>query len=108
MADRPDVRELLTAARTTLIDTVLPAAPEAVRYEIRMIASAMAMAEREIRLSPPTDPLSSTDASLDARIRDGEFDTPGPGREALERSLREWVTARLAIANPKALVADDQ
>jgi Domain of unknown function (DUF6285) len=105
MADRPDARELLAVARTTLIDTVLPAVPEAVRYEVRMIASAMAMAEREIRFSPPVDPLSSNDASLDVRIRGGEFDAPGAGRDALERSLREWVTARLEIANPKALAA---
>ncbi len=103
MADRPDARELLAVARTTLIDNVLPAVPEAVRYEVQMIASAMAMAEREIRLSPPADPLSSNDAALDARIRGGEFDAPGPARDSLERSLREWVSARLAIANPKAL-----
>jgi hypothetical protein len=103
MADRPDARELLGVARAVLIDTVLPAVPQAMHYQVRMIASAMAMAERELSVGLPQDPQSSKGATLDARIRGGEFDAPGAKRDALERKLQEWVAARLAISNPKML-----
>jgi hypothetical protein len=108
MADRPDARELLSVARTALIDAVLPTVPEAARYEVRMIASAMAMAERELGAGVPQDPQSSNGAALDIRIRAGEFDAPGPKRDAVERRLREWVAARLAINNPKMLAGTSE
>jgi hypothetical protein len=103
MADRPDARELLAVARAALIDAVLPAVPQAMHYDLQMIVSAMAMAERELVAGVPEDPQSSNGATLDLRIRDGEFDAPGPERDAVERRLREWIAARLAISNPKML-----
>jgi hypothetical protein len=108
MADRPAARELLAVARAALIDSVLPAVPEAARYNVRMIASAMAMAERELGAGLPEDPQSPNGVMLDLRIRGGEFDPPGPERDGVERRLREWVVARLAISNPKTLTGPSE
>lgn len=107
MADRPDALALLSVARATLIDDVLPTVPEAARYQVRMIANAMAMAERELAAGVPQDPKLRDGAALDPLIRAGEFDAPGPERDARARELREWVTARLAINNPKMLARTD-
>lgn len=103
MADLPDARELLAVARAALIDAVLPTVPEAMHYDVRMIASAMEIAERELVAGVREDPHSSNRDELDVRIRAGEFDAPGPERDAIERELRDWVAARLAISNPKML-----
>ncbi|MYN13599.1 acyl-CoA dehydrogenase [Pusillimonas sp. TS35] len=48
MSLRPDAGALLAVARRTLLDTILPALPEEQRYDVLMIANAMAIAGREL------------------------------------------------------------
>ena len=48
MRDRPDGTELLRQARATLLEDLLPGLPEDRRYEALMVASAMAIAAREL------------------------------------------------------------
>ena len=116
--NRPDAPELLAAARETLMNDVFPAVPEHLRYEVRMIASAMGIAAREAAAQSQTEvdlfsevlpesiAVSST-SSDDARrtiakaIRAGVFDTPGAQQEKLQVALAETVYNALMISNPK-------
>jgi hypothetical protein len=113
MPDRPVADELLTAARTTLVATVLPAVPEDLRYAVRMIANAIAIAQREAALPAPDGVLAAAlagalpvppgvraDVALAQAIRAGAFDADAA---PLLRALRTWTVARLAVSNPKAL-----
>jgi len=117
--NRPDAPELLAAARETLMNDVFPSVPEHLRYEVRMIASAMGIAARETAVQSQTEvelfskvlpesiAVSST-SSFDARraiaraIRAGVFDTPGAQQEKLQVALTETVYNALKISNPKA------
>jgi hypothetical protein len=113
MPDRPVADELLTAARATLVADVLPAVPADLRYAVRMIVNAIAIAQREAAQPSPdgvldaalADVLPATagerpDVALAHAIRGGAFDAdPAP----LLRALRAWTAARLAVSNPKAL-----
>ncbi|PFG52079.1 hypothetical protein ATG98_1064 [Marinobacter sp. LV10R520-4] len=117
--NRPDASELLAAARETLMNDVFPSVPEHLRYEVRMIASAMGIAAREAaaqsqtevelfsKVLPESIAVSST-SSFDARraiaraIRAGVFDTPGAQQEKLQVALTETVYNALKISNPKA------
>lgn len=117
--NRPDAPELLSAARETLMNDVFPSVPEHLRYEVRMIASAMGIAAREAAAQSQTEvdlfsevlPESisvSNTSSDDARrtiakaIRAGVFDTPGAQQEKLQVALSETVYNSLMISNPKA------
>jgi hypothetical protein len=117
--NRPDAPELLATARETLMNDVFPSVPEHLRYEVRMIASAMGIAAREAaaqsqtevelfsKVLPESIAVSST-SSFDARraitraIRAGVFDTPGAQQEKLQVALTETVYNALKISNPKA------
>src|SRR5574337_1195798 len=46
--NQPDARDLLATARELLLKQLLPALPASLHYEARMIASAMAIAAREM------------------------------------------------------------
>lgn len=116
---RPDGAALLEIARRSLLDAVLPAVPEDGRYDVLMIASAMAMAGREIaerdrreadtaaRLSAGAAPSDDAVAALCRDIRAGGTG-PFPDETALRGFLREWVAHRLALANPKFLAAEEK
>lgn len=100
MGDQPDGAELLKAARALLLETLLPALPEERRYEALMIASAMAIAAREMAPASPDDALAANEvAALAAALRRGEKDAKS---EVYER-LRADVVKRLAVSNPKLL-----
>ncbi len=92
--EKPDARDLLETARAALLDHLLPALPEALRLEARMVASAMAIAARA-----SGTPDQAPDVALAAGIRAGAFD----GDPGLVRRLRGVARARLAISNPRAL-----
>jgi Domain of unknown function (DUF6285) len=124
MLDRPTGAELLTEARRTLLELLLPLLPADRRYEGLMVANAMAIAARELvgadNLRKAVDALASLvgaapiddaparqlrrlEGQLARDIRAGVYDAPGSRRDAARRYLREVTIARLRLSNPKAL-----
>jgi len=116
--DRPDGAALLAEARRALLEELLPLLPADRRYQALMVASAMAIAGREV--AQPEDELrrvaeelaalggAGGDAADEERrlaqdIRSGLYDAPGARRIALCRYLRAATLARVRISNPKAL-----
>lgn len=121
MLDQPDGRDLLAIARQTLLQSIVPALPGALRYDALMIANAMAIAAREIELAARAEireraalapllgavaqdlDLSALRSALCELIREGVFDAVRS--DELRAALRDSVEARLAISNPKLLAA---
>ncbi|PUA20223.1 DUF6285 domain-containing protein [Glaciimonas sp. PCH181] len=128
MHKQVDGKELLKTAREALLQHLLPALPETLRYEARMIANAMLIASRELTLAAQTEQLelatlrqllgdtSAVDntglvseeiiklrRSLSIAIRDGEFDAAGAQQKALFAALTEITRRQLAISNPRAI-----
>jgi hypothetical protein len=126
MNNCPDAAELLAIARETLLARLLPALPEASRYDALMIANAMAIAARELAagdvaaqselarlnalyaesgkdVSGNTLHIALKDYNrrLTADIRGGRFDDRE--RTALLDHLEKTAVDKLAVANPKAL-----
>jgi hypothetical protein len=130
MPDRPDARDLLGIARELLLRKLLPALPEQLHYDARMVANAIAIATREIELAAntgraeweqtmdilnqPVLPMAPQPAlaeevnrvrrKLTNAIRDGLFDAPGERQQVLLETLTQIVRGKLAISNPKALL----
>ncbi|PCM43229.1 DUF6285 domain-containing protein [Marinobacter sp. ANT_B65] len=121
--NRPDARELLEAARETLMNDVFPSVPENLRYEVRMIASAMGIAAREAKMGAGVsqdevaaykevlpEAVAIDSASLESArkamkdaIRAGSFDAPGQKQEQLQAVLQKAVLNALTISNPKVV-----
>ncbi|MGK8436804.1 DUF6285 domain-containing protein [Ectopseudomonas hydrolytica] len=119
-----NAKELLSTARGLLLAEVLPALPPHLHYECRMIASALAMAAREITdgdravclevealaqiLQTQGEETTSRDAAV-ARvselIRQGVFDRQA-SRQLLLEGLLKITQARLTISNPRVLTDD--
>jgi hypothetical protein len=118
----PNAIELLGTARELLLKHLLPALPENLHYECRMVASTLAMAAREIERGSQAVQIEAgaladvlglhglagftaedARALLGQFIRQGMFDPPGGGRDALLQGLAEITRARLSISNPKVL-----
>lgn len=116
------VSDLLASARELLLSQLLPALPPPLHYEARMIANALAIAGREIDLSPACRdaesralnavlalqgqaplPLEQAQAVLSERIRQGAFDADGDARRCLLDALRRSNREQLSINNPKVL-----
>jgi len=94
--DRPDGAELLTVARATLLEDLLPELPPARRYDALMIANAMAMAQRELEARPTVDErgaLKHLASELRAGKRDGDQETYG--------GLLESCMARVRVSQPR-------
>lgn len=123
MRDRPTAAELLAAARTTLLESVVPALPEAARYEARMVAAAIAIALREesagssasqaeraglaALYGEPADTSETLEAALHrlnrrlaVDIRSGAVERDPDTRRRAIRILREATAAKLAECNP--------
>jgi hypothetical protein len=99
--DKPGGAELLDLAREALMRDLLPHLPEERRRDALMVASAIAIARRELERAPP-----AIDAvALAAEIRAGAYDAPSPQREATRVALWALVKDALRIANPKLLAA---
>lgn len=131
MHDQPDIDDLLAAAHESLLGTVLPATPEALRHEVLMIGNALAIARRalasgeaplrsELRAlaaiyaeqAPPGltggelgRALEHYTARLAADIRRGAFDPPHPQRAAVQAALKSNLVRRLREARPKFLAS---
>lgn len=101
MQERPEGPELLAAARGTLLARLLPALPEGLRYEARMVANAIAIAAR--RADAPELALAPDLAALSAAIRRGDFAPGSPRRAECAAFLRAFAGARARVSNPKAL-----
>lgn len=118
----PDANELLLTSRELLVGPLLAALPSHLHYECRMIASAMAIAVREIeqgecctqvedrelaRLLAAHDlaGLTTRDgrALLAQFIRQGLYDSQGSEQQALLAALTDITRARLAVSNPKVI-----
>jgi len=94
--EQPAGTVLLNEARRLLQEELLPLLPEERRLEGRMIASAIAIAERELGLYRPSAP---DERELAAAIRAGRHD----GDPKLRDLLAARILARLAVSNPRAL-----
>lgn len=92
MTDRPDAKELIEIARAALANELLPLLPPDQRITGLMVASALAIAARELASPPPAPP-----AVKIADIRGGNHDTDKPLYEALLAEAR----ARALVSNPK-------
>ncbi len=119
MRDQPQGAELLREARRTLLEELSGELPESRRYDVLLIASAMAIAAREMEageggeaerkglqelLGPaPEDELSALNDRLAADIRAGKFDGDARAHALLSRDA----TARLKISNPRLLSGED-
>lgn len=121
----PDATNLLGIAREVLLETLLPALPPTLRYEARMIASAIAIAARETQDAAAVTAAAREQAAiidllalagvealpemapglLCRAIRQGRYDAPGPLRDALLADLGGITRDKLRISNPRALAA---
>lgn len=105
--DRPSALDLIAESRRTLAEAVIPALQGEARLAALMAASALGMAERELRatsldaaLAGPSAVTGAPDeAALAALIRSGKADGSG----ALHAALVGAGRARLAVAKPQLL-----
>lgn len=120
MQDAPATPELLRIARQCLLERVLPGVPAQLAREVRMVAHAMAIAQRSwaeqtsasaaerwrLQALYPADLQRTTeelDRTLAAELRQWHFGAD-PAREALVRAhLRQSTVEKLRENNPKAL-----
>ena len=116
MLERPDAAGLLDTARDLLLRELLPHLPEARRFEARMVANAMAIAQRGMAadetpvLAGLRALLGMPDAGpeallrrLAAEIRAGARDPGRPGRADAAAALVALTRLRCAVSNPRAL-----
>lgn len=116
----PDANELLAIAIETLLSRVLPVVPKEREYDVRMIARAMAISQRELSKgsrieetvygvfselvkgehgsSEPADPRKLVAGD----IREGRYDE-GAKQAVLQRALRQVTSGQLELSNPKLL-----
>lgn len=127
MREQPQGQQLLSIARSTLLEKVVPMLPQDQRYSALMVANAMAIALRQweagdtwqqeelARLQvllgngAQGDPqhlhtaLIAANRALAQRIRQGDFDMPSQ----LVAELLEWqAVQRVRESAPKALQAN--
>ena len=109
--DAPSAAELVEAVREWLERDVLTATEGRLRFHTRVAINMLGMVERELHLGPEMaaahrerlDRLGvADDAELAARIRRGEL---ADRAEEVRAVLREAVTDKLRVANPKYLDA---
>lgn len=97
----PDDFNLLSSARTELLEKILPHLSGPARYSALMVANALAISQRAAHAK---EVLPDTgDAQLCAEIREGRFDPGQPEHTTLIQLLRQETNQRLEISNPKAL-----
>lgn len=98
--DRPSGSELLAQARLELLEELLPALPAELQLKARMVASAMAMAEREMKDEATWyRDLEKQLHALKDKIRAGELDAS----QGTHEWLLTWTCWRVGLSNPKAL-----
>ncbi len=103
----PDIESLLEAVQSYIDTAVFPATSGRVQFHARVASNVLATAQREIRLSPQANIVFQkcyarfgveNEVELARAVREGELTAHS---EELLAALRESVTYRLAIANPK-------
>lgn len=117
MTDRPDAIQLLTLARTALLDALVPVLPADAQYPARMVANAIAVALRELdsagadattlrmELAPLFEPAAATlptdalERRLVEEIRSGARDDDPATRAHIVAAARR----RTRVWNPRAL-----
>ncbi len=130
MQDRPTLRELLEAVQHFIETDALPALDGPKKFHARVAANVLAIVRRELEheeaqsraewsrldaLLGATEPLPTERAALALRlrartvelcerIRRGDADS-GPWRHAVLAHVRQTVTDKLIVANPKFLGA---
>lgn len=117
MREQPNAEALLAIARDVLKQDVLPLLPSDQRYNVLMIANAMAIASRQCQQGhePEQQELKRWQEGLDSdgliqscavemsqNIRAGVYDSPD-GRVQLAKMLVPSVRQRVLESNPKAL-----
>ena len=117
--NNPDAAQLLGIAREALVDELLPALPESLRYTCRMVANAIAIAEREIAAPRPGAEIPRERAAeagalegadwrgIVEQMRSGEFEGEDAQRAAVHAALLAEAKARVAVSNPRVLMQDD-
>lgn len=114
MLERPDGPALLRTAREVLLRDVLPLLPERQQFQARMIANAMAIAQREAAADagPATAALhgalgAGDDATLLAQlaagIRAGRHDPGTASHAAVGAALVALTRLRCGVSAPRAL-----
>lgn len=117
--DLPSAPDLLAASRAFLEEDVMAALEGRLRFHTRVIVNLLGIVERELRDGPDADAAelsrlaglvgddgdqTTLNARLATAIRDGTLDAR---RAEVLAHVRETVEAKVAIANPGYLVADD-
>jgi hypothetical protein len=118
MQDVPTAAELIEAVREFLEEDVHATAEGRTKFHARVAMNVLGIVQRELELGPASDEaeharlldllpdadrgasLAELNAELAVRIREGAF---GDSREALVTHLRETISDKLAIANPRYL-----
>ncbi|PWC37688.1 DUF6285 domain-containing protein [Azospirillum sp. TSO35-2] len=118
--DDPGARDLVAIALRSFREAILPVVPADQRFTALMIANALGMAERELTAGATAEPALATAVGgllgedgdlpdllprLCAAIDAGRFDAPDR-QAALRAVLKDITRARLAVSNPKRLVAE--
>ena len=116
MLEQPDGTDLLRTARDVLLRDVLPHLPEALKFQARMIANAIAIAMRDYEAEPGAalerlrDILAAPDAAPDAllsrlarEIRAGQHDAGTPDHGTVAATLVALTRLRCSVSAPKAL-----
>ncbi|WP_224249933.1 DUF6285 domain-containing protein [Hyalangium gracile] len=119
MRDRPIAHELLEAAQAVLSDTLLPALPQELTYQARMVLNAIGIAARQAAAGQAPleaarhrlaalygddgSELSVLERRLASDIRAGRFDPGSADRAAVFAHLWATTRAKAAESSPKAL-----
>lgn len=129
MQDTPTAAALLAAARQVLLDSVLPALPDERRRDALMIANAIAIAGRGLKMGEDSlrierddlealldavspDPLTAAELEnrvcdlnrrLAAEIRRGDYDAEDGRRKTVGKFLHDSTVRKLSESNPKHL-----
>lgn len=107
MRDMPSAAALLTLGREYLLDEVLPLLPMDMQRDLRLVATVMAMAARELDAADPALNDIRTDlARLAADLRIGAFETCEQRSRAARAILWRLTISKLREANPSFLAAN--
>ncbi len=121
----PDGNALLTLSRQTVLDELLPLLPESAHYAARMVANAIAIAQRQLIAGeqalhdelehinaweaaaalPPSASLACAWEALAKAINKGALDGDAATSAAGRELLWQLTVSRLHESSPKALKA---
>ena len=106
MTQRPGPEDLLATAVSVLREHVVGGLSGDARYQVLMVANAIAIAARQIGDTPREDladiPAAADAASLVQAIREGTLDGRADIHDWIVRRLR----AQVSVSNPKALARE--